>query len=248
MTSPVRPSRLKAVFFDAAGTIFDARQPVGRSYARLAREFGVDADEAAVNAAFRRVFHAAPPLAFGPGHPTDELRRLERGWWRARVAETFAGLGEFTDFDAYFDALFAFFADPANWRADDEAPAILARLKQSGFVLGVISNFDARVYRILDGLGLAGFFDSITISSEAGYAKPSPRLFEAALSKHSLAPDQALHVGDSIVFDVHGAAAAGIRSVLIEPHGQHSRDGLASGGRVASLASLTEIIRGTEIT
>ena len=113
---------LKAVFFDAAGTIFEARQPVGRSYARLAREFGVDTSEEAVSAAFRRVFHAAPPLAFGAGHPPAELRRLERQWWWARVADTFAGLGEFSDFDAYFDALFAFFADPAHWRADDEAP------------------------------------------------------------------------------------------------------------------------------
>jgi len=247
MNRMMRTTHLKAVFFDAAGTIFDARQPVGRSYARLAREFGVDADEETVNAAFRRVFHAAPPLAFGPGHPSAELRRLERDWWRARVAETFAGLGEFTDFDAYFDALFAFFADPAHWRADDEAPALLARLKQSGFALGVISNFDARVYRILDGLGLARFFDSITISSEAGFAKPSPRLFEAALSKHSLAPDQALHVGDSVALDIRGAAAARIPAVLIDPRGQHSLDGVPASRRVASLASVLDIIRRAEI-
>ncbi len=241
----VHKSPLKAIFFDAAGTIFDARQPVGRSYANLAREFGVDAGEDAVSAAFRRVFHAAPPLAFGRGHPPAELRRLERQWWRARVAETFAGLGEFADFDAYFEALFAFFADPANWRADDEAPQLLARLKESGFVLGVISNFDARVYRILDGLGLARFFDSITISSEAGYAKPSPRLFEAALGKHSLAPGEALHVGDSVAFDICGAAAAGVASILVDPNGHH--DGLASGRRVRKLLSVLEIIRDAKI-
>ncbi|HTY54694.1 MAG TPA: HAD-IA family hydrolase [Candidatus Binataceae bacterium] len=239
---------LKAIFFDAAGTIFDARQPIGRSYARLAREYGVDADEEAVGAAFRRVFPAAPPLAFGKGHPPAELRRLEREWWRTRVAETFAGMGDFTDFDAYFDALFAFFADPAHWRTDDEAPALLARLKDSGFALGVISNFDARVYGILEGLGLSRFFDSVTISSEAGYAKPSPRLFEVALGKHSIAPGQALHVGDSVALDIHGASAAKIPVVLFDPGKQHSLDGYPGVERISSLAAVSDIIRRSEVT
>jgi putative hydrolase of the HAD superfamily len=236
---------LKAVFFDAAGTLFDSRQPVGRSYARIARAFGVDASEERVTAAFRRVFHAAPPLAFGPGHPAAELRRLERQWWRERVADTFAGLGEFSDYDAYFDALFHFFADPANWEVDDKAPAMLERLKERGFALGMISNFDARVYRILEGLGLARFFDSITISSEAGYAKPSARLFEVALDKHSLQPQQTIHVGDSIVFDIRGAAAAGIPAVLIDRDGHQPMDGVPPDRRITSLGSLLEIIRQT---
>ncbi len=237
---------LKAVFFDAAGTLFDSRQPVGRSYVRIAREFGVDASEEKVTAAFRRVFHSAPPLAFGPGHPPAELRRLERKWWRERVADTFAGLGEFGDYDAYFDALFAFFADPANWQVDDGAPATLHRLKECGFTLGVISNFDARVYRILEGLGLAKAFDSITISSEAGYAKPSARLFEVALEKHSLRPQQTIHVGDSIVCDIHGAAAAGIPAVLIDRDGHQPTDGVPPERRITSFGSLFEIIRRTE--
>jgi putative hydrolase of the HAD superfamily len=248
MSKISRPASIKAVFFDAAGTIIDARQPIGRSYASVAREFGVDADEKAVNAAFRRVFHSAPPLAFGRGHPAPELRRLERDWWHARVADTFAGLGKFTDFDAYFDKLFAFFADPGHWRADDEAARLFVRLKESGIMLGVISNFDARLYGILGGLGLANFFESITISSEAGYAKPSPRLFEAALNKHGLAPEQALHVGDSVALDIHGAAAAGITPILFDPRGVESLENAPPCARVSSLAAVSDIIRRTEIT
>ena len=60
----------------------------------------------------------------------------------------------------------------------------------------MISNFDYRVYGILEGLGLTGYFDSMTISSEAGWAKPAPEIFKAALVRHGLAPDEALHVGD----------------------------------------------------
>ena len=81
----------------------------------------------------RRVFAALsvrlPGLAFGLGLRHDELRRLEREWWRARVGETFAPLGKFPDFDAYFDALFAHFANPEHWIADVEAAPTLQRLK-----------------------------------------------------------------------------------------------------------------------
>ena len=174
---------IRAAFFDAAGTLFESREPIGRTYARLAREFGLDASEDAVAASFRRAFGDAPGLAFGPGLRPDEIRRLERQWWRRRVSETFAPLGRFADFDAYFDAFFACFANPEHWIADVEAAPMLQRLKSDGLKLGVISNFDFRLYRILDGLDLTRFFDSITISSEAGYAKPRREVYDAALAR-----------------------------------------------------------------
>jgi putative hydrolase of the HAD superfamily len=232
---------LKAVFFDAAGTLFEPRERVGLSYARIAREYGVNARADDVSASFRRVFHKAPGLAFGPGHSAHELRRLERQWWRDLVAATFAGLGRFTDFDAYFDALFAFFADPTHWEADPEAQPTLLRLKNRGLKLAVISNFDYRLYRILDGLGLSAHFDSITISSEAGYAKPSPELFKAALKQHAVTAAEALHVGDSEHLDLAGAAAAGIAAVLIDRSLPERLSVAGQTARVASLARVAEI-------
>jgi putative hydrolase of the HAD superfamily len=208
-------ARIRAVFFDAAGTLFETRAPVGETYARIAHAYGVDAGADSINAAFRTVFRDATPLAFGPGRAPEELRRLERSWWRDLVAKTFAKFGEFRDFEAYFDALFAFFADPANWTADDEALSTLTALRTRGLTLGVISNFDHRLYRILDGLELSRWFDSITISSEAGYAKPSAKVFETALERHRLGPGEALHIGDSEHLDVAGASAAGMATVLI---------------------------------
>src|SRR6516225_4322663 len=140
---------LRAVFFDAAGTLFNARQPVGGTYARLAREFGLEVSDAAVTAGFRRAFGNSPELAFGRGHSEAQLRNLERAWWKTVVARTFEGLGDFARFDDFFEALFAFFADPKHWRVDHEAKAALHRLKERGLQLGVISNFDFRLYLIL---------------------------------------------------------------------------------------------------
>ncbi len=228
---------LKAVFFDAAGTIFHTREPAGMSYAKIARRFGLEADAEAVVAAFRCAFHAAPGLAFGPGRPAAELRRMEREGWRALVLQTFDGAGRFTDFEASFDALFAYFADPANWTADPDAPALLESLRARGMLLGVISNFDYRIYRVIEELGLARYFDSITISSEAGWAKPAPEIFHAALGRHALAPAEAVHVGDSETHDLKGACGVGMGAVLIDPG---AAEALAISGRCARVRALRE--------
>jgi putative hydrolase of the HAD superfamily len=238
---------LRVVFFDAAGTLFEPAEPIAQSYARIAERFGVRAEANAIAAAFHRAFSTAPALAFGPGRPAIELRRLERDWWRRVVARVFEGLGEFRDFDAYFDALFSFFADPANWRVDPEACEVLGRLKKSGIALGVISNFDHRLYGILDGLGLKAAFDSITISSEAGFAKPSPEVFRTALRKHSAQSAEAMHVGDSEPLDIGGAAAAGIAAVLLDRdcHGIVTiSEQIAKAG---SLAYLFEVAQGLRL-
>jgi putative hydrolase of the HAD superfamily len=236
---------LRVVFFDAAGTLFHTREPAGLSYAKIARRFGVQADERLVIDSFRRAFAAAPGLAFGPGQEATLLRRLEREWWYRLVRSTFAGVGNFANFDAYFDALFAFFADPTTWTCDRDAPVLLAALRESGLGLGVISNFDYRIYAILDALGLRRYFDSITISSEAGYAKPAPEIFRLALQRHSLPTADALHVGDSEALDVLGAHAAGIAAVLVDPEaskpGEPENSSSSSQGRYVRVRSLGEV-------
>jgi putative hydrolase of the HAD superfamily len=224
---------IRTAFFDAAGTLFDSREPIGRTYARIAQQFGVDATEEAIAARFRQVFHSAEGLAFGPGHPADEIRRLERDWWRARVAATFAPFGKFTDFDAYFSTLFAYFADP------------LYRLKDRGLRLGVISNFDHRLYRILDGLDLSRYFDSISISSEVGFAKPRREIFEAALGRLGAIAAEAIHIGDSEHLDYDAALEAGLAAVLVDR--DRGSEAPTLEGRGAKISSLAQSIEVTQV-
>ncbi len=156
---------------------------------------------------------AAPPLAF-PGVPPGELRAREKEWWRAVVARVFDGIA-FPDFPAYFDDLFAFFASPAAWRIDPDAAPLLRTLRGRGLVILVVSNFDARVRGILDALGLSRLVDQVTLSSEAGAAKPDPAIFQTALAAARLDADQVVHVGDTVREDLRGAHAAGMRVILV---------------------------------
>jgi putative hydrolase of the HAD superfamily len=234
---------VKAVFFDAAGTLFEAREPVGHTYARIARKHGLAADDAQVSAGFRRAFSSTPGLAFGPGRDAEEIRRLEREWWYGLVRRSFEGLGEFDSFDAFFEELFAYLGDPASWEPLPEAHSVLQSLKDAKLKLGIISNFDARLLRILEGLELRPFFETVTISSEAGYAKPAPQIFATALSDLGVTSAEAIHIGDSEQMDIRGAQDAGLRAILIDTGSTGAPAVDHRVARVSSLAQMIEVMR-----
>ncbi len=206
---------LKAIFFDAAGTLFKTARPVGETYALLARKYGVNVSPEEVTGRFRSCFASSLPLAF-PGARDEEIRELERAWWKELVARIFQTSAPFSHFEEYFSELFGYFTVAHAWSLYPDTVSTLLALKDAGFILGVISNFDSRLFGILDGLGVAHHFDSVVISSRAGYAKPAPEIFHAALTRHGLKAEEALHIGDSPDNDAAGAEAAGISALLLD--------------------------------
>jgi HAD superfamily hydrolase (TIGR01509 family) len=92
----------------------------------------------------------------------------------------------------------------------------LEKLTTQGRLLGVISNGRPAFQRMkLERCGLMPFFQGpVLVSGDfpAGYAKPSPRLFEEALSRTHTAPRAAAFVGDRTA-DVIGANLAGLWTI-----------------------------------
>ena len=227
----------KAVFLDAAGTLFESVKPVAVTYAELARRHGKDVPTEEVSRQFRHCFATAPPMAF-PGSEGQRLRLLERAWWHDVVRRVFEPSGPFPAFEDYFDELFAYFARADSWVLYDDAKASLDALRSRGLILAMISNFDSRVLGIIQGLGIADYFDSVFISSSAGFAKPSDGIFRLALERHGIAPDQALHVGDSPETDIEGALRAGVRPVLLDRDGGARHDAAIRIGGLHELMNL----------
>lgn len=206
--------RPRALLLDAMGTLIGLRASVGTTYAAVAAEHGLQLDPVAVDQAFREVYRAAPPLAF-PGLAGDALEQAERDWWSQRIAEVLRGVGEQEGGPpALHQQLFDLYADPQLWRVYDEVPAALARWREQGLRLAVVSNFDQRLARLLEAFDLLRWLDGVILSSRAGAAKPSARPFQLALEQLDLAPHQAWHVGDSPE-DEAGARAAGLPCVLV---------------------------------
>ena len=215
-------SRIKVIFFDAAGTLFHVKGSVADVYLTHAEKYGVKRTPElrdALKAAFARAFADAPPPAFAVNDP-KEIKQCERLWWFDVVHNVWYRVGMFEQFDDYFDEVFDAFGGPAYWTLYPETLGTLKTLKERGYELGIVSNFDSRLFNVLRGLGLAELFDTVTISSLAHAAKPAPRIFRLALDKHAMDAGDAVHVGDSRRDDVEGARKAGLQAVLLERESQ----------------------------
>lgn len=229
---------IKAIFFDAAGTLIKPARRVGETYAVLAREYGVEPSAAEITERFRLCFHSAPPLAF-PGTPATRIEDLERAWWKELVRRVFEPWDGFQRFDDYFAELFGYFAQPGAWAVYPEVAETLPVLERRGLVLSVISNFDSRLIGILEGLGAAHWFEHIFVSSRVGYAKPDRQIFQTALEHHSLEAGDALHVGDSEEKDFLGANSAGLKGVLVDRNGAGNSN---LSPRITSLRSMPSLL------
>ena len=211
-------SSINVVFFDAAGTLFHIKGSVADVYLHYAEPYGIKPSpelKQAVNAAFRQAFQDAPPPAFAV-KKIEELKQCERLWWFDIVHAVFYRVGMFEGFDEYFDEVFEAFSGGKHWALYPETLPVLEELKSKGFELGIISNFDTRLFSILDELSLREHFDSITISSLAQAAKPATQIFTFALNQHVIDPEEALHVGDSVREDVEGAKQAKLKALLLD--------------------------------
>lgn len=205
---------MKFVFFDAAGTLFHLAEPVGTVYARYAEPFGFQLDGHALDHAFRSIWGSMPSPWAG------ELRgpQVERDWWaelvRRVLATEYIEADDF-DFPNYFNGVWEHYRSPDAWKLYEETVEVLEALKPR-VGLGVISNFDSRLYDILKGLEIRHFFDVVTISAQAEAIKPDERIYQAALGAAGCQPEEAMHVGDDPEADWAGGEAAGMKTLELK--------------------------------
>lgn len=221
---------LKAILFDAAGTLIFLPRSVGEHYSEVAARFGVSLSSEALDRGFRDAWKAMPPRA----STVDSRPRADddKPWWRDLVGRVLAEVlphsitPQHLDEAAYFEALYAHFEQPGVWELFPEVPDVLATLRDRELTLAVVSNFDRRLLRILDGLSIAPFFQRVILSSEVGADKPDPRIFEHALTALGVTPAEALHVGDDPARD-WAAARLGISVFELDRPRNDLRDLLA---------------------
>jgi putative hydrolase of the HAD superfamily len=204
----------QVIFFDAVGTIFGVAESVGFQYAKIARRHGVVADPESLNQSFYTAFKEAGTCAF-PDAAAIDIPKLEYAWWKEITRSSFKEI-EFADFDAFFTELFAYFSGAEPWFIYPETRSTLDWIKQLGIPIGLVSNFDSRVYSVLKSLELDHYFQTVTISTEVGVAKPDGKIFSIALAKHDCNACDAWHVGDSQKEDYAAAIAMGLKALLVD--------------------------------
>jgi len=213
---------IKAIFFDALGTLFYLTRTVGHHYALAGTEVGLTLDPNQLDAAFVSAWKKMPHRAAIAGPREND----DKGWWRELVdlvlAQAAPSLNEF-DRDNLFEVAYEHFAEPGVWELYSEVPDVLKQL-QPRFQLAVVSNFDGRLRFILDHLGISKFFTHIFISSEIGADKPDPEIYRRALKLIDLNPNEVLHVGDDPERDWKAASAAGLPVLRLDRPKNSLRD------------------------
>jgi putative hydrolase of the HAD superfamily len=160
-----------------------------------------------VTAHFRERYE---PLFFAPG-------TLEEIEYPGLVRQCLGDLGvEVADdeLDRYLEAEHASW-EPAR-RLAATTHGLLESLRSRGLRLGLVSNaFDPGwlLHRDLEQMGLAQRLDFSVFSSEVGFRKPHPAIFERALEALAVEPANALFVGDRLYEDVRGAGELGMTTV-----------------------------------
>jgi len=115
----------------------------------------------------------------------------------------------------------------------------LAELRSRGLTTGLVSNTPwgspGGMWREeLARLGLMPLLDAVVFCTDVGWRKPDPRPFEACVDRLGVRPHEALFVGDHPRWDIEGAAAAGLRPVLIDRAGSDA-DAIVDLGALVAL-------------
>lgn len=142
---------------------------------------------------------------------------------------------------AAIDELWAYHSEHNLWEyVPPEVVPALDRLAALGVTLAIASNANGVLARMFDRVGLTRYFHAICDSCVEGVEKPDPRFFRVVLERAGGRPETAIHVGDLYHVDVVGARSAGVRPVLLDPHGLY-RD--YDVERVRSLDELVTLVR-----
>jgi putative hydrolase of the HAD superfamily len=120
----------------------------------------------------------------------------------------------------------------------EDVPETLKVLAERNLQIGLISNSHRCLESFQEHFELDGFIDVAISSSQHGYMKPHPSIFEAALKLAGVSASEAVMVGDSLTQDIDGARRVGMRGVLVKRSGAASE---ALAGDVPTIRSLLEL-------
>lgn len=204
------PQRLKAIFFDAGGTLIhlDSAYICHAIKSELGIELCVDRFR---HAQFLGMSRVAELVAAGAGS-TEQLKREFYSTLLPEVGAREESLG------AAVDCALKLAQREMLWRkAEDSAADVLAELRERGLRLAVVSNSDGRIEKAFQQAGLADHFDFFIDSFNAGVEKPDPEIFRMATELAGVSSSEAAYVGDLYEVDVVGARSAGLLPILYDP-------------------------------
>jgi putative hydrolase of the HAD superfamily len=222
-------STTQAVFFDVDFTlIYPGPTFDGDGYRSFAERHGIVVDSSRFHDA---VANASTELDAAQ----DQIYRPELFVrYARRVIEEMGGQGSGLEACAW--EIYEEWAACQHFALYDDVVPALRALHEAGVRIGLISNTHRCLTSFQSHFELEPFITAAVSSSQHGYMKPHPSIFEAALGLVGIEASAAVMVGDNLLHDVYGARSVGMRAVLIARSGV-----VADAGDVPVIRSLTEL-------
>jgi putative hydrolase of the HAD superfamily len=199
---------IRAVFFDVDFTlIYPGPTFRGEGYHRFCERHGIAVDVDA----FQQAVALAAPILDEPGGGAYDAELFVR--YTRQIIEGMGGRG--SRLDACAREIYAEWAACQHFELYDDVVPVLRELGTAGLRVGLISNSHRCLASFQSYFELERLIAGAVSSAEHGLMKPHPSIFRAALGLVSVAPQEAVMVGDNVRQDVEGALAAGMRAILL---------------------------------
>lgn len=204
---------IRAVSFDAMGTLVYLDEPAGRLTRALADRGHAVSGAAAASALRAEIDYFRAHMHRGVDASSRDA--LERDCVGVLAAALPIPIGEPAAAEALREAL-AYECLPG-------ASDAIARAAAAGLRIAIGSNWDVSLHGVLARLGLDATVDTVVTSAEAGVSKPDRAFFDEVARRLGVRVDELAHIGDDPVLDFDGAVAAGAGAVLVDPDGADAR-------------------------
>ena len=208
---------IRAVLLDAGNTLFTERSSRAAVYQAALERHGVVADEASVGRAMAET-HQELPVEL------DGAFRYSEAWFVEFIARVFGRLTDGAVPASLAPQLFTAFEQAETFRLFDDVLPLLNELRGT-VQLAVVSNGSPALPTVLQNLGLADFFDGVTVSAVERVEKPHPEIFHRTLTRLQVPPQDAFHIGDHWQNDVEGARSSGLGGVHLDRVGSDQSPG-----------------------
>jgi REG-2-like HAD superfamily hydrolase len=211
---------ITTVFFDVGNTLVTPALSEARILVEAAASLGASVDEALVQENIPLMYQHYKELYEADNAIwADEERAV--GIWLT-IYEYLCGLVGIPEIGPEVARIgYEKFLAPNSWKFFDDVIPTLRELESRHVALGIISNWDCSLEKIISGMGARSYFGTVISSAAVGLHKPQPEIFRLALREAGASASEAMHVGDHVQADVGGAANVGITPVLIDRDNQH---------------------------
>lgn len=230
---------IRIVFFDAGETLLYPHPSFIELFSAVCKERGYDIPPVRVQEVRRELAPHLVDLAEDTGVENPSFSPEESRIFWTHLYRRFLSCMDIDD-EGLVGALYATFSHVSSYKLFDDALPVLNELHGGGYRLGLISNFEEWLEEMLVELEVGHLFDVTVISGIERVEKPDVDIYRIALKRAGVAPDEAVHVGDSPGLDVDPAREAGMHGVLLDrlDHYVHLR----GVPRVSSLTELPDVI------